>query len=93
MTSDPVEGEDGNSGDGNDDAKEHNRDETSGSICCFWGGLGDTKGVDEHVREIKERLHGFEKGCIFIARVASIAKVRFLRANECTCRCTGRRLH
>jgi hypothetical protein len=72
-----MEGEEGNGHDGDDDAQKHNRDKTGGSICCFWGGLSDTKGVDEHVCEIEERLHGSEKGCIFIAWVASIAKVRF----------------
>ena len=54
-----MKSEDSDDGDGDDDAQEHDRDENGGSICCFWGGLGDTKGVDEHIREIKERLHCF----------------------------------
>jgi len=53
VTSDPLEGKDSDSCDGDDYGKEHDGDEPCGSICCFWRGLGDAKGVNEDIREIK----------------------------------------
>ena len=80
--SDPTQGKDGDSSYGDDDRKKHDGYEPGGSICCLWRGLGDAKGVYEDIREIEERLHGFEKGCIFSAGGASIAKVRLLRMDS-----------
>ncbi len=54
-----MEGEDGDSSDEDNHAKKHDGDEPGGSIGCFWRGLGDSKGVNEDVREIEEGLHGF----------------------------------
>ena len=54
-----MEGEDADSSDGYNHREEHDGDEPRGPIGCLWCGLGDAKGVDEDVREIEERLHGF----------------------------------
>jgi hypothetical protein len=54
-----VEGEDGDSSDGDDHREKHEGDEPGGSICCFWRGLGDSKGVYEDICEKEERFHGF----------------------------------
>ena len=48
-----MEGEDGDSSDGDDHREEHDGDEPGGSICCFWRGLGDAEGVNEDICEIK----------------------------------------
>jgi hypothetical protein len=57
--SDPMEGEGGDSSDDDDHGEKHDGDEPGGSICGFWRGLGDAKGVNEHIRKIEEGLHGF----------------------------------
>jgi hypothetical protein len=54
-----MEGEDGDGGDGDEYTEEHEGDEPGGSICRFWRGLGDSKGVNEDIREVEEKLHGF----------------------------------
>jgi hypothetical protein len=72
VTSDPVEGEDGDGSDSDDYCEEHDGDEPGGSVGCFWRGLGDAKGINEDIREIEERLHSFliklhlqRRGCIY----------------------------
>ena len=53
MTGDPVQGEDGDGGHGDDHGKEHDCDEPGGSVGCFRGRLGDSKGINEDICEIK----------------------------------------
>ena len=53
MTGDPVQSEHADGGYGNDNGKKHNGDEPGGSVSCFWGGLSDSKGIDEDIREIE----------------------------------------
>ena len=61
-------------------ARKHDGDEPGGSICCFWRGLRDTKGVNENIGEIEKRLHSFSiKAASSVSGSASIAKVRLLR--------------
>jgi hypothetical protein len=92
VTSDPMESEGSDRSDGDKHGEEHNGDKPGGSIGCFWRGLGDPKGVNEDICEIKERFHGFIKTASSTSKVHLFLKYAFAYG-LCACRCVGGGLH